>query len=91
MPETLQPQIEKRTGDTAGGRIRCLLCGKATTVVAGMITESEIPKIMGTEVLLDNLLKQLSNEITSPCRDEDNIGESGRHLSSALLPSYPFC
>jgi uncharacterized coiled-coil protein SlyX len=46
--ETLQPQLERAQGETAGGRIRCLLCGKVTATVAGMITESEIAKVLGT-------------------------------------------
>jgi hypothetical protein len=48
MVGSLQPLAGRADGATAGGRIRCLLCGKAAGAVAGMITESEVAKMMGT-------------------------------------------
>ena len=43
-------QAVSATGDTAGGtfKMRCLLCGREASGVTGMITESEVAKLLGT-------------------------------------------
>jgi hypothetical protein len=50
MMERLQAPAERGEGETAGGRtaIRCLLCGKTANGVTGMITESELARMLGT-------------------------------------------
>jgi hypothetical protein len=50
MMERLQAPAVKAEGETAGGRcaIRCLLCGKAANGVTGMITESDLARLLGT-------------------------------------------
>jgi hypothetical protein len=48
MVDKLQVTPQKGDGTTAGGTISCLLCGKMTQGVTGMITESEIARLLGT-------------------------------------------
>jgi hypothetical protein len=48
MMDRLQTPATKAGGETAGGRIRCLLCGKLTGTVTGMITESDVARMLGT-------------------------------------------
>jgi hypothetical protein len=49
MLDKLQPKTGGE-GDTAAGRmaIRCLLCGKPAQAVTGMITESDMARLLGT-------------------------------------------
>jgi hypothetical protein len=48
MVDKLQVTPQKGDGTTAGGKISCLLCGKMTHGVTGMIMESEIARLLGT-------------------------------------------
>jgi hypothetical protein len=48
MVDRLTATAAKPGGETAGGRIRCLLCGKTAGAVTGMITESEVARMLGT-------------------------------------------
>jgi hypothetical protein len=48
MVDKLQVTPHKGGGTTAGGKISCLLCGRMTQGVTGMITESEVARLLGT-------------------------------------------
>jgi hypothetical protein len=48
MMDRLTAPTAKPGGETAGGRIRCLLCGRAAGSVTGMITESDVARMLGT-------------------------------------------
>jgi hypothetical protein len=46
--EALGPRVEPAPhGETAGGRLSCLLCGQAVAAVTGMITEREVARMLG--------------------------------------------
>jgi hypothetical protein len=48
MMDRLTAPVARSTGETAGGRIRCLLCDRPVGVVTGMITEGDVSRLLGT-------------------------------------------